>query len=141
MCSNINIADTNRITNSIFICTRLTWYDNNNGNNEFHSYMDPCNYTTRLCRVLTHSKVWTLLNKSVFVLFLWYLFSSRRFPSGYGLFMFMQGMVLFVFTAIVNKIGNVFDDDIIVFHCLTLVMSFCVIPWAAEMIWLKVKKN
>lgn len=133
-------------TNSIFICKRLAWYDNNNGNNEFPTHMDSCYYTTRICRVLTYSKVWTLFNKIntkifVFELLYRYWFSSPRFPSGYGLFMFMQGMVLFVFTAIVNKIGSVFDDDIIVFHCLTLVMSFCVIPWVAEMIWLKVKKH
>lgn len=64
-----------------------------------------------------------------------------RFPSGYGLFMFIQGIIMFVFAPIVGKVRDMTQDYIITFHCLTLAMAFCVIPWMAEMIWLKVKKN
>lgn len=68
-------------------------------------------------------------------------FFCSRFPSGYGLFMFIQGIIMFVFTAIVTNVSNVVKDDIITFHCLELAMALCVVPWMIEVIWLKVKKN
>lgn len=73
--------------------------------------------------------------------FLQIFFLYNSFPSGYGLFMFIQGIILFVFTSIVTKIGDLVKDDLITFHCLELAMAFCVVPWAIEMIWLKVKNT
>ncbi|KAG4068744.1 hypothetical protein HA402_002435 [Bradysia odoriphaga] len=66
---------------------------------------------------------------------------TERFPSGYGLFMFIQGIIMFVFTLLVTKIDELVKDDMITFHCLELAMALCVIPWAVEWIWLKSKKN
>ncbi|KAJ6640355.1 Monocarboxylate transporter 12, partial [Pseudolycoriella hygida] len=64
-----------------------------------------------------------------------------RFPSGYGLFMFIQGMSMFALTSVVTKISSMVQDDIVTFHILTLAMALCVMPWILEKIWLKLKKK
>ncbi|XP_053696195.1 monocarboxylate transporter 7 [Sabethes cyaneus] len=66
---------------------------------------------------------------------------QKRFPSGYGLFMFLQGNITFAVGPIVGYIRDVTGSYSISFHCLTLFMALCVIPWLFEIVyyWLKAR--
>ncbi|XP_058823290.1 monocarboxylate transporter 7 [Topomyia yanbarensis] len=68
---------------------------------------------------------------------------QKRFPSGYGLFMFLQGNITFAVGPIVGYIRDVTGSYSISFHCLTLFMALCVIPWLFEIVyyWLKARTN
>ena len=62
---------------------------------------------------------------------------EERFASGYGLFMFLQGNVMFVIGPIIGFIRDVTKNYQLSFHCLSFVMACCVIPWIIEMCYLK----
>uniref|UniRef100_A0A8D7ZWK4 (northern house mosquito) hypothetical protein n=1 Tax=Culex pipiens TaxID=7175 RepID=A0A8D7ZWK4_CULPI len=62
-----------------------------------------------------------------------------RFPSGYGLFMFLQGNITFAVGPIVGYIRDVTGSYTISFHCLTLFMAMCVLPWLFEIVYLRLK--
>ncbi|XP_062564632.1 monocarboxylate transporter 7 [Armigeres subalbatus] len=65
--------------------------------------------------------------------------ATERFPSGYGLFMFLQGNITFAVGPIVGYIRDVTGSYSISFHCLTLFMALCVIPWLFEIVYLRLK--
>ncbi|XP_001869607.2 monocarboxylate transporter 9 [Culex quinquefasciatus] len=65
--------------------------------------------------------------------------SQARFPSGYGLFMFLQGNITFAVGPIVGYIRDVTGSYTISFHCLTLFMAMCVLPWLFEIVYLRLK--
>uniref|UniRef100_A0A1Q3FJ07 Putative monocarboxylate transporter n=1 Tax=Culex tarsalis TaxID=7177 RepID=A0A1Q3FJ07_CULTA len=65
--------------------------------------------------------------------------SPARFPSGYGLFMFLQGNITFAVGPIVGYIRDVTGSYTITFHCLTLFMAMCVLPWLFEIVYLRLK--
>lgn len=57
-----------------------------------------------------------------------------RFPSGYGLFMFLQGNIMFIIGPFIGWIRDATQSYEITFHCLTLSMALCAIPWILESI-------
>ncbi|XP_055611499.1 monocarboxylate transporter 7 [Uranotaenia lowii] len=67
--------------------------------------------------------------------------SQKRFPSGYGLFMFLQGNITFAVGPIVGYIRDVTGSYTISFHCLTLFMALCVVPWLFEIVYLRLKEK
>uniref|UniRef100_A0A182NZV0 Major facilitator superfamily (MFS) profile domain-containing protein n=1 Tax=Anopheles epiroticus TaxID=199890 RepID=A0A182NZV0_9DIPT len=67
--------------------------------------------------------------------------TQERFPSGYGLFMFLQGNITFAIGPIVGYIRDVTGSYTVSFHCLTLVMALCVIPWFFEICYIRLKRN
>ncbi|XP_053680188.1 monocarboxylate transporter 7 [Anopheles nili] len=64
-----------------------------------------------------------------------------RFPSGYGLFMFLQGNITFAIGPIVGYIRDVTGSYTVSFHCLTLVMALCVVPWFFEICYYRLKRK
>uniref|UniRef100_A0A182QJX4 Major facilitator superfamily (MFS) profile domain-containing protein n=1 Tax=Anopheles farauti TaxID=69004 RepID=A0A182QJX4_9DIPT len=64
---------------------------------------------------------------------------QERFPSGYGLFMFLQGNITFAIGPIVGYIRDVTGSYTVSFHVLTLVMALCVIPWFFEICYYRLK--
>lgn len=62
----------------------------------------------------------------------------RRFAAGYGLFMFLQGNLMFILGPIVGWIRDTTQSYVILIHCLQFFMSLCVIPWLIEIVWLRV---
>ncbi|XP_058121202.1 monocarboxylate transporter 7 [Anopheles ziemanni] len=66
---------------------------------------------------------------------------QERFPSGYGLFMFLQGNITFAIGPLVGYIRDVTGSYTISFHCLTLVMAMCVIPWFFEICYYRLKQK
>uniref|UniRef100_A0A182MSX0 Major facilitator superfamily (MFS) profile domain-containing protein n=1 Tax=Anopheles culicifacies TaxID=139723 RepID=A0A182MSX0_9DIPT len=66
---------------------------------------------------------------------------QERFPSGYGLFMFLQGNITFAIGPIVGYIRDVTGSYTVSFHCLTLVMALCVIPWFFEICYYRLKRK
>ncbi|XP_026468858.1 monocarboxylate transporter 9-like [Ctenocephalides felis] len=68
-------------------------------------------------------------------------FSQERFPSAYGLFMFLQGIMTLALGPIVGFIRDATHSYIICFHALTVCLLICCIPWLAEMAWLKMKNK
>lgn len=65
----------------------------------------------------------------------------HRFPSGYGLFMFLQGNITFIIGPIVGWIRDITKSYEIAFHCLTFFMILCAVPWTIEMFYRKIRKN
>ncbi|XP_050084066.1 monocarboxylate transporter 12 [Anopheles aquasalis] len=66
---------------------------------------------------------------------------QERFPSGYGLFMFLQGNITFAIGPIVGYIRDVTGSYTISFHCLTLMMALCVIPWFFEICYYRLQRK
>lgn len=66
---------------------------------------------------------------------------KERFPSGYGLFMFLQGNIMFLIGPVVGYIRDVTKSYDVSFYCLSCVMAFCVIPWIVEIIYLQHRVN
>ncbi|EAT44425.1 AAEL004213-PA [Aedes aegypti] len=66
---------------------------------------------------------------------------TERFPSGYGLFMFLQGNITFAVGPFVGYIRDVTGSYSISFHCLTLFMALCVFPWLFEIVYLRLKSR
>ncbi|XP_041765847.1 monocarboxylate transporter 7 [Anopheles merus] len=66
---------------------------------------------------------------------------QERFPSGYGLFMFLQGNITFAIGPIVGYIRDVTGSYNVSFHVLTLVMALCVIPWFFEICYIRLKRK
>lgn len=62
-------------------------------------------------------------------------FCQFRFPSGYGLFMFLQGNITFIIGPFIGWIRDVTGSYEISFHCLTFAMALCAIPWIIEIIF------
>lgn len=56
-----------------------------------------------------------------------------RFPSGYGLFMFLQGNITFAIGPFIGWIRDVTQSYEFSFHGLSFVMSLCAIPWLIEL--------
>lgn len=73
--------------------------------------------------------------------YLFFLVSIPRFPSGYGLFMFLQGNITFAVGPFVGYIRDVTGSYSISFHCLTLFMALCVFPWLFEIVYLRLKSR
>ncbi|XP_058058226.1 monocarboxylate transporter 7 [Anopheles bellator] len=66
---------------------------------------------------------------------------QERFPSGYGLFMFLQGNITFAIGPIIGYIRDVTGSYTISFHCLTLMMALCVIPWFLEICYYRLQRQ
>ncbi|XP_055844453.1 monocarboxylate transporter 9 [Episyrphus balteatus] len=65
----------------------------------------------------------------------------KRFASGYGLFMFLQGNIMFLIGPIVGYVRDRTQDYALTFHCLNFFMALCVFPWIMEMIYVKCRKQ
>lgn len=53
--------------------------------------------------------------------------------------MFLQGNITFAVGPIVGYIRDVTGSYTISFHCLTLFMAMCVLPWLFEIVYLRLK--
>lgn len=62
-----------------------------------------------------------------------------RFPSGYGLFMFINGNITLLVGPFTGWIRDVTQSYAICFHALTFVLSMCAIPWLLEIIYFRMK--
>ncbi|XP_005186890.2 monocarboxylate transporter 9 [Musca domestica] len=66
---------------------------------------------------------------------------KERFATGYGLFMFMQGNVMFAVGPFVGYLRDMTKDYILTFHCLNFFMGLCAFPWILEIIFLKFRRR
>lgn len=57
---------------------------------------------------------------------------AERFPSGYGLFMVLQGLVMFVLGPVVGQVRDFTGSYAVTFNFLTVVLTACAIPWLVE---------
>lgn len=55
-----------------------------------------------------------------------------RFPSGQGLFMFLQGIFMIVLGLSVGRIHTMTGSYSILFTFLNVAMAMCAIPWSIE---------
>uniref|UniRef100_A0A7G3APX1 Putative monocarboxylate transporter n=2 Tax=Lutzomyia longipalpis TaxID=7200 RepID=A0A7G3APX1_LUTLO len=62
---------------------------------------------------------------------------QERFPSGYGLFMAISGLIGFIIGPISGYIRDATRSYPIFFNSLTLCMALCAIPWILEVIYVK----
>ncbi|KAM7350408.1 monocarboxylate transporter 9 [Cochliomyia hominivorax] len=66
---------------------------------------------------------------------------KERFASGYGLFMFLQGNIMFAIGPVVGYIRDKTQDYILTFHCLNFFMGLCAFPWILEIIFVKFRRR
>ena len=64
---------------------------------------------------------------------------KERFCSGYGLFMFLHGNIMFLMGPVVGYIRDVTKSYDVSFYCLSTLMAGCAIPWIAEIIYFRQK--
>lgn len=66
---------------------------------------------------------------------------SRRFATGYGLFMFLQGNIMFAVGPLVGYLRDLTQDYIVTFHCLNFFMALCAVPWLIEIVCVKFRRK
>ncbi|CAD6995604.1 unnamed protein product [Ceratitis capitata] len=67
---------------------------------------------------------------------------KERFATGYGLFMFLQGNIMFAIGPVVGLLRDLTQDYIFTFHCLNFFMALCAVPWLIEIMCMKcMRKN
>ncbi|XP_065365079.1 monocarboxylate transporter 9 [Calliphora vicina] len=66
---------------------------------------------------------------------------KERFASGYGLFMFLQGNIMFAIGPVVGYLRDMTQDYILTFHCLNFFMALCAFPWILEIIFVKFRRR
>uniref|UniRef100_A0A1A9ZB14 Major facilitator superfamily (MFS) profile domain-containing protein n=1 Tax=Glossina pallidipes TaxID=7398 RepID=A0A1A9ZB14_GLOPL len=64
-----------------------------------------------------------------------------RFATGYGLFMFLQGNIMFIIGPAVGYLRDMTQDYVLTFHCLNFFMALCAIPWILEIIFVKFRRR
>ena len=64
-----------------------------------------------------------------------------RFPSGYGLFMTMQGVIMFTIGPFVGWLRDYFDSFELIFNILIFGLLICAVPWVIEMTYVKMKSK
>lgn len=57
----------------------------------------------------------------------------ERFPSGYGLFMFLQGNITFAIGPFIGWIRDATQSYQFSFYGLSFVMALCAVPWLIEL--------
>lgn len=61
---------------------------------------------------------------------------AERFAAGNGLFMCVQGAIVFGVGAAVGGLQNrAAGSYAVTFHCLSAAMAACALPWLAELAW------
>lgn len=69
------------------------------------------------------------------------LITIFRFPSGYGLFMFVQGNFVFVFGPLVGWIRDTTQSYAAFVQSLQFFMAVCAVPWIIEIVWVRWNKR
>lgn len=64
-----------------------------------------------------------------------------RFATGYGLFMFLQGNIMFAIGPLVGYLRDQTQDYILTFHCLNFFMALCAFPWIIEIIFVRFRRR
>uniref|UniRef100_A0A1A9W694 Major facilitator superfamily (MFS) profile domain-containing protein n=1 Tax=Glossina brevipalpis TaxID=37001 RepID=A0A1A9W694_9MUSC len=64
-----------------------------------------------------------------------------RFATGYGLFMFLQGNIMFIIGPAVGYLRDRTQDYVLTFHCLNFFMALCAVPWILEIIFVKFRRR
>lgn len=82
------------------------------------------------------SLVRTLLHLPVALVFAEYL-PKEKFATGYGLFMFIQGNLIFLMSPTVGWIRDITQSYVIYYHSVTIIMAICAVPWIIEILWFK----
>lgn len=65
------------------------------------------------------------------------MLSSEKFASGFGLYLFIQGILSFLLAPVVGWIRDATESYPICFNTLTLILALCVISWIGEMLWVQ----
>ncbi|CAD7091335.1 unnamed protein product [Hermetia illucens] len=65
---------------------------------------------------------------------------KERFSSGYGLFMFLQGVIMFAIGPVVGYIRDLTRSYYMAFQYLNVCLFINVISWLQEIIWLQCRK-
>lgn len=65
----------------------------------------------------------------------------ERFPSGYGLYMFLQGNIMLIIGPLVGYIRDTTKSYEISFHLLSILMGLCAVPWIIEIFFFKLQKR
>lgn len=68
-------------------------------------------------------------------------FLINRFPSGYGLFMFIEGTLIFILGPVIGWVRDYTGSYALTFNLLNAAMALCAIPWTLEILWTVIKKN
>ncbi|TMW49112.1 hypothetical protein DOY81_005795 [Sarcophaga bullata] len=66
---------------------------------------------------------------------------KERFATGYGLFMFLQGNIMFAIGPVVGYLRDKTQDYVLTFHCLNFFMGLCAFPWILELIFVKFRRR
>lgn len=64
-----------------------------------------------------------------------------RFPSGYGLFMFIQGILMFIMGPLIGWVRDYTGSYVLTFNLLNAAMAVCAIPWTIEILCTTLKNR
>lgn len=75
----------------------------------------------------------TFVRNQIMIDFLLYVI--YRFTSGYGLYLFIQGVLSFLLSPLIGWVRDITQSYIICFHTLSFILALCAIPWIIELVW------
>lgn len=92
-----------------------------------------CNFSEVVSLIALTGFFRSFMHLTVALSFAEYL-PPERFPSGYGLFLFIQGNLSFMLSPFTGWIRDVTQSYTICYHSLTVLMCVCLVPWTIEII-------
>ncbi|XP_054747128.1 monocarboxylate transporter 9 [Anastrepha obliqua] len=100
------------------------------------AFLNVFNFSDMACTTAVMGFLRTWIHVPLPLVFAEYL-PKERFATGYGLFMFLQGNIMFAIGPLVGYLRDRTRDYILTFHCLNFFMALCAVPWLLEIVFVK----
>uniref|UniRef100_A0A0A1WGI3 Monocarboxylate transporter 9 n=1 Tax=Zeugodacus cucurbitae TaxID=28588 RepID=A0A0A1WGI3_ZEUCU len=104
------------------------------------AFLNVYSYADMACTTAAMGFLRTWIHVPLPLVFAEYL-PKERFATGYGLFMFLQGNIMFAIGPLVGYLRDLTQDYIVTFHCLNFFMALCALPWLIEIVCVKFRRK
>nr|XP_014097240.2 monocarboxylate transporter 9 [Bactrocera oleae] len=104
------------------------------------AFLNVFSYADMVCTTAAMGFLRTWIHVPLPLVFAEYL-PKERFATGYGLFMFLQGNIMFAVGPLVGYLRDLTQDYIVTFHCLNFFMALCAVPWLIEIVCVKFRRK
>ncbi|XP_011203888.2 monocarboxylate transporter 9 [Bactrocera dorsalis] len=104
------------------------------------AFLNVFSYVDMACTTAAMGFLRTWIHVPLPLVFAEYL-PKERFATGYGLFMFLQGNIMFAVGPLVGYLRDLTQDYIVTFYCLNFFMALCAVPWLMEIVCVKFRRK
>lgn len=104
------------------------------------AFLNVFSYVDMACTTAAMGFLRTWIHVPLPLVFAEYL-PKERFATGYGLFMFLQGNIMFAIGPLVGYLRDLTQNYVVTFHFLNFFMALCAIPWLLEIVCVKFRRK